>query len=362
MAAKDVQIRLTRLPEELQAVVGLWNLCLPPSFTTTGGVLENYLHRDVNFDPGACLGAYDQGGRLVGWIIGRRWREEYHKVGRGDISREEQDSQYGVGMLFIHPEFRRRGIGTRLLTRLEDYFRSLHAGEYDHELKRVVSLGREPGRYFLPGVPEELEGALDFFAEFGYGASGFQTAIDVIGDITSYEEVPQDNQKLADLIEKNRRDGFRVVPFREELREAAIGFITGEFGQHWVWKVLNHVNDPGADLGELQLLVRETADSEPEFSGFALTATTKSLCTGPATLVQGGGDPKFGGLGPIGISESVRGRGLGAMLLHDALYHLKTKGVERVLIDWTGHGLLERFYGPAGFRLFRTYISASKPF
>ena len=50
------------------------------------------------------------------------------------------------------------------------------------------------------------------------------------------------------------------------------------------------------------------------------------------------------------------------MLLHYALVHLKEKGVTTVLIDWTSHGLLDRYYGPAGFKFYMNYCSLTKEF
>ncbi len=48
------------------------------------------------------------------------------------------------------------------------------------------------------------------------------------------------------------------------------------------------------------------------------------------------------------------------MLLHCALVNLHRKGVNKVLIDWTSKGLLDRYYGPAGFKHYMTYISVKK--
>jgi hypothetical protein len=55
------------------------------------------------------------------------------------------------------------------------------------------------------------------------------------------------------------------------------------------------------------------------------------------------------------VKELRGSRGLGAMLLHHALVNLHRKGVAKVLIDWTSKGLLDRYYGPAGFKLYVNY-------
>lgn len=67
----------------------------------------------------------------------------------------------------------------------------------------------------------------------------------------------------------------------------------------------------------------------------------------------------WGSLGPIGISEEIRGKGLGKRLLHDSLQFLQRRGAHNVLIDWT---VLKDFYGEFGFKPWRTYCGASKRF
>jgi len=63
---------------------------------------------------------------------------------------------------------------------------------------------------------------------------------------------------------------------------------------------------------------------------------------------------KWGSLGPIGVSKSIRGHGYGHALLGEALMELKKRGAQRTIIDWTG---LIDFYGKHGFETARTYKS-----
>jgi predicted N-acetyltransferase YhbS len=61
---------------------------------------------------------------------------------------------------------------------------------------------------------------------------------------------------------------------------------------------------------------------------------------------------KWGGLGPIGVAENIRGHGYGHALLGAALADQRARGVRRCIIDWTG---LVDFYGKHGFRVTRRY-------
>ncbi len=340
-----------RLPVELEAMVAAWNVSLPGSFEMSAERLEGYLSRDPNFDPEGCIGAFTPEGILVGFIIGKRWRIPNHEMANDDANQWIRDGTGGIGMVSVRPGFQRKGIGKQLMAAVESFFVKNDV--------LVISIGREPGRHLLPGVPQPLEDCLEFFDKCGY-TRGFESAIDIIGDISDIEAIPKDNQKLLDKMARNAADGFEVIPYDSSIKVAVLDFMWETFPGKWYWRVLSHVNDPGAPLDELQVLVRREG-REMHVLGFALTATQQGTCMGPATILQSRGSQNFGGLGPIGISGGVRGsRGLGAMLLHCALVNLHRKGVDRVLIDWTSQGLLDRYYGLAGFKHFMTYVSVKK--
>ena len=64
-----------------------------------------------------------------------------------------------------------------------------------------------------------------------------------------------------------------------------------------------------------------------------------------------------GGLGPIGIAQTVRGHRVGDYLLRQSLLHLRRIGAREVCIDWT---ILKDFYGRFGFQPVRTYRGSYK--
>jgi predicted N-acetyltransferase YhbS len=63
----------------------------------------------------------------------------------------------------------------------------------------------------------------------------------------------------------------------------------------------------------------------------------------------------WGALGPIGVSQQVRGEGWGGALLSAGLLELKARGTKQCIIDWTTLG---EFYGKHGFEKTRLYRSA----
>nr|MDO8114156.1 GNAT family N-acetyltransferase [Candidatus Sigynarchaeota archaeon] len=353
MVDEEYTIRPIQLPTELDVLVATWNAALPASFTMSPERLNGYLSLDPNFDPEGCLGAFSGTGDLHGFVIGKRWLIPNHDMADDDATQWRRDGTMGVGMIGVKPDFQRKGIGKKLMKAIEAFFRKHEAG--------MVSIGREPGRHFLPGVPGSIEDTLEFFDKCGYNR-GFEMAIDIIGDISAYEEFPRDNPKLCEKIKNNKADGFDVVGFRPALKGKVLAFMNEQFKGRWYWRVAAYANEPRAAPDELQLLVRKKGKAV-DIVGFAATASQASFALGSPTIVQSRGDTQFGGLGPIGIARELRGsRGLGAMLLHYALLNLKRKGVKRVLIDWTSQDLLKRYYGPAGFKQYENYVSVKTEF
>ncbi len=349
-----INIRPIVLPGELPAIVALWNRTLPAQFKINDGILRGHLDLDPNYDAGSVLGAFARDGHLVGVIIGKRWKIPNHDMAADDAQQWVRDAQWGVGVLFVAPERQRAGIGSQLLRAFEKYARENGA--------EVISIGREPGRHMFPGVPEPFEDCMPFFERHDYGKTGFQVSIDIIGDISGVEPLPQNNPKLVGKITNNRKNGFDVVSFRPAFKDKLLNFMKETFSGKWYWTVKTIMDAPGAVQDNLLVLI-QTKGKVTQVCGFSYTATQANQPLGPPHLLHSQGDPSFGGIGPIGIARDLRGsQGLGAMLLHLSLVYLKQKGIRHVLIDWTSQGLLQRYYGPAGFKLFMNYVSVAKEF
>ena len=64
-----------------------------------------------------------------------------------------------------------------------------------------------------------------------------------------------------------------------------------------------------------------------------------------------------GGLGPMGLAPTLRGRGLGLALLDRSIQYLRALGVQEIIVDWTG---LTRVYGGLGFATWKRYRHGDK--
>jgi ribosomal protein S18 acetylase RimI-like enzyme len=345
----NINYRSIQIPDELDTLVDLWNRCVSEPLTITRELLGPHLNEDPNYDLEGLIGAYTPEEKLVGFALVKRWQVPQHEMGQSDDNQWIRDAKMGVGAIGVDPEYRHQEIGSGILRQVEKFTKK-HDGT-------VLTIGREPGYHLFPGIPELLEEFMEFFGKNGFNG-GIESAIDIIGDISNIDN--NINSKLTEKITANEADGFAVISYEPSLKDSLLDFMKREFSGRWFWKVKTFIENPLNALDELQILIQHQGD-DLIIAGFASTCTQASTHAASPTIVQSQGKETFGGLGPIGIGKDYRGsKGLGAMLLHYALVNLKNKGVTTVLIDWTSHGLLNRFYGPAGFKLYMNYVSLSK--
>jgi GNAT superfamily N-acetyltransferase len=200
---------------------------------------------------------------------------------------------------------------------------------------KVLHFGADT-RHFWPGVPKEMTALQDLLAEYGFVANGF--AVDLEADLETYETPPHTYAKMGDA--QLRACTKADIPLLEE-------FLHREFPRRWWYDVMQKIRieeNPGCVFA---VFVGDSCE------GFAITQ--EDGCRMP---IAGGIwyrdlGPKWGSLGPIGVSERVRGRGLGGALLGFGLEGLKARGVRRCIIDWT---TLVEFYGKFGFEVNREYV------
>src|SRR5271157_451340 len=298
MSSIEVTIRPLEIPAELPEVVAVWNRAMPDPFKITEEVLRGHLDYDPNYEPKACIGAYTEDGQLAGVLIGKRWLIPNHDMAQDDAMQWVRDGSVGVGIIFVDPPFQRQGIGSQLMHAFEEFAKDRGGA--------IVTIGREPGRHMLPGIPEPCDASHEFFEKLGYGGLGIEMAIDIMGDISDKEDPPVNNPKLAEKIAQNRADGYEVVGYSPEYRDAFLSFMREAFPGKWFWTSTSLMDTTMGDPSELQLLIH-VGDDGTTVWGMACTASQANACTGAPTIFQSNGDPEFGGLGPVGIHRDLRG-------------------------------------------------------
>ena len=241
------------------------------------------------------------------------------------------------------PGRQREGIGRAIVERLVDEARA-------DGLTRV-SIGGGV-HYLFPGVPVDVLGMQPFFEALG---ARFEDKVyDVRTDLDGKATGDRERAALA-------KAGLVVRPMDPMEDEAA----------------------PGAPRSGVRarLGLRHGLGLRPRDGGGRCPAPPARRCAGRtvaadmmlglAVLHQRGNRPLFGprfwegllepssgGLGPIGIVERLRGRGIGRALLAAGLDTLHARGVRDCVIDWT---TLLDFYGAFGFRPWKAYIQGELP-
>lgn len=190
-------------------------------------------------------------------------------------------------------------------------------------------------RHFFPGCPDECGNLRDFLRVEGFEETS--ESFDLERDLSDYE-VPDVLPQPEGAVE--------MRPLNSLDKAALSEFLLREFPGRWHYDTMTKVD------AEERLDFISGLFLDDELYGFAVTQDpSHQLPIGGAVWKESLGSD-WGALGPIGVSASVRGRGLGHGLLAFGLKSLRDQGAKQTLIDWTG---LEKFYGAHGFTIQRRY-------
>lgn len=203
-----------------------------------------------------------------------------------------------------------------------------------------LTFGQDHGHFF-PGCPKDCPDLASALESGGF-ERGEGTSVDVEADLAGFNVPVEAREALASQAAAVRPCLPSDVP---DLNR----FFKAEFPGRWRYDTLHEISsEQGVESGVQVLVV------DGQIEGFALTQLAGHTAYPIAGCVwhRSMGD-HWCGLGPIGVSKSVRGTGLGGALLCLALERLKTQGGRSCAIDWT---TLTGFYGKYGFRVSREYV------
>ncbi len=300
---------------DIHQVVGLLNRTLTKD-PITSETFQRKVLLDPNFDRRGALVAVD-GEKVVGFALGlvRKYKLEDAPP---DFDRS------WITLIGVDADYRRCGIGTALVSRLEDWFRSNNC--------TMTLVASYAPNYFIPGVDvDAYADALAFFKSLGYSEVYRPLAMDA--NLVHLVTPDWVREKEASLEGKVTVEPFRpelILPLLEWMkfefagdwqrfaREAMTKITTGEFRPDNVW--IAHEN--GRVVGYCQ-------------------------------------HDNMGRFGPFGVSASERGRGIGAVLLFRCLHAMRAKGLHNAWFLWTDDKVA-RLYSQAGFTESRRFALLRK--
>lgn len=235
-----------------------------------------------------------------------------------------------VSALAVQPSAQRQGIGSKLLVWAESWLKEKGCPR--------IRLGGNL-RPFLPGPPYAMRENAAFFEKHGYQSPpGQPYEYDIARSLKDYKSI-YPKPAHTDL-----------SPMQSGEEPLLLDFLAREYPGRWEFETREFVKNDGrvSDFlllrvhGEVQGFCRLTlSDSERPIERFY-----------PQRLPQ-----PWGQFGPLGLSKSVRGQGLGGYLIDAAALHMQSLGVDGCIIDWTS---LVKLYAKFGFKVYNQYISLFK--
>lgn len=285
-----IEIRPMEL-SDLSEVISGWNLSLIFDQVSEER-FRSVILNDPNHEKPAALVAIHNG-KIAGFISSVIRKGIQGADNRGRTS--EKDNGYIKG-IFVLEEFRRQGIGTKLLSEAESYIKSNE--------KRIIRVLTYTGRYFFPGVDLRYEPALRFFESKDFKEDYIINDVDVEVrnyEISGYQKDARRRMAVA---------GVRIKEYDPSMLEEMGKFV----------KKLNMISwfPDGWENGFKARGNKFVALKGHEIVGWASYHPSSGTA----------------GFGPIAVLEYMRGNGIGSCLLLECVLKMKEAGADRVLASW----------------------------
>jgi predicted N-acetyltransferase YhbS len=297
----------------------LWNTYLPEQYHVSEEVLCQHSLDSPLFDWGASVMDIDDDAHPLGYVMVKKSAYKLYKGPDPDVAHISSivcpEPQKGLEMLAaVKANLRNRGV-------------------------YKIVFGQEVGHFFA-GCPTDLTAIKDLLTVEGFTSGG--EYVDIRQDLAHFQPRTSALKRLMSGPEK-----VRVSPIIHSEVTALDAFLKREFPGRWRYDTNAKIKAEGRSDFVYGLWVNDTLE------GFSVTQDgTNKTVVGGAVFHQGLGE-NWCALGPIGISGSLRGKGLGDVLLAHSLLELKKRGLGICTIDWTG---LQDWYGKHGFEVCRTYL------
>lgn len=308
-------------------IVELWNRRARAAFPLDGRLLRQLVRMERG--ESLWLGSFDAG-RLVGAALAKLPRP----------SAETPPADGFLSFIAVEEDHGRRGLGSALLARAEAWVAEAGA--------RRLHFGGD-SYHFFPGLPVDDSASSRSLGAF-LQARGFRPKgpdeEDLVADLSTLD--------LQALVRRAPlAAGYRFRLYDASLRDATETFFRREFPGRWYREFLDALEEGLRNL-DLALLQDEASG---EVVGFSRIYDQESPVLGGSMYWRALMGDSPGGLGPIGLAHSLRGKGLGLALLRLCVEELAHRGVRTMVIDWTSLGA---FYGKLGFAPWKAYRSVEK--
>jgi len=303
--------------EDEALAIDLWNDSLTRD-QIDRKIFYNRIIYDVNFDPANYLLAFE-GDVPVGFIYCTR------RIVHDEISGLEPTKGWIVAM-GVHPNFRRRGIGRKLVEKVESNLTAAGVTQID--------LATYTTNYFFPGVDKiAYESGVNFFEALEYENRGECVSMEIDLHDYVYPEKYKEKRKMLEM------QGYVIKPFEPCDAVATFVFLRECFPD---WLPLVRASAISGK-GEERVIVAK--DKTGHVVGF----------------VMRGMDGTAERFGPFGVKPDQQGCSLGSILFNEMMLSMVRQRIFHAYFMW-GEGRNREIYASWGMKIFRQYCQMSKKF
>lgn len=304
--------------DELQ-VYELWQRTLGDSWPIPRETFHAITVDNEAYQPGDHIVAFDDRG-IVGFVATQLPQRQNNLPLRGKIL-----------VILLAPAYMGEGFGRELLDRAITALKQRGVGE--------IQLGGG-SIYFWQGVPTNLPSAWLFFEHLQWSEQ--ERSFDLIGDLRDYVTPPEVYERL--------HPGITVELARPDDREAILQFETAHF-PGWLpfyERVLRHngYTDIVVAKDAHEGIVGISSVLDPRAAWWHYDIRWLHMFTG-----------KTGGIGPLGVAETMREQGIGLALAARVTEELRNRGFAKSYVGWTW---LVDWYGKLGYKVWQEYIMSWK--
>lgn len=297
------------------AILDIWRQVLAPDTVDEATFAQKVL-ADPNYERQGLLVAR-QGDRAVGFALA-----VVRRMPIGPESDLDPDSAW-ITAFGVLPEARRHGVAGRLFDAAEAFVAERG--------RRRIEVSPYAPTYFWPGVdPERYPDAAAFLEARGYRRVYDAVAMDK--NLVGYATPPDVLALEADL----RGEGYDFTVLSPRYVRALVEFNDRMFHADWARAIRDAVARR-VDWDRTLIAVKDD-----QVCGFAQFGAYDHV------------PDRFG---PFGVDESLRGKGIGKVLLYRTMTALAAKGYHDTWFLWTGERTPAGFlYKRAGFAITRTFV------
>ncbi|MGE8204909.1 GNAT family N-acetyltransferase [Heyndrickxia sp. NPDC080065] len=306
----------------LEELVSFWNKEIGNQYPMREELLKQNSFDDKNVCLSGSAIALNNDNQVIGLVVAKKWNENGLKV---DMSQEIG----WIQCLLIDSNYRNKGIGTALLEKAETALA-------EEGVKKVL-IGRDPWHYF-PGIPGEYKTINQWVEKRGYINTGSDH--DLIAHYS--QQLPFEAPSVEDV---------EFMLLKESEKEELLSFLHRCFPGRWEYEAIHYFKKGGKGR-EFVVLKKNNRiigfcrvnDSESPF-------IAQNVYWSP--LLNG----QLGGIGPLGVDSAERKKGYGIAIVEAGISTLRSRGINDIVIDWTG---LVDFYGKLGYTKWKSYSKYSK--